>query len=73
LPGYRAIGIGPLDLRGGGTDWEFTWRPNDGPRLHERRFLLVMGPRRAYRITWTTPDEDWTMNQPNQQLILAAM
>jgi hypothetical protein len=73
LPGYRAIGMRTLELRQGGTDWEYTWQPGDGPRLHERRVWLSMGPGRAYAVTWTTRDADWSINDPFQQLILASL
>jgi hypothetical protein len=73
LPGYRAIGMRTLELRQGGADWEYTWQPGDGPRLHQRRVWLSMGPGRAYVVTWTTRDTDWSINDPLQQLILASL
>jgi hypothetical protein len=73
LPGYESIGAGPLQLRQGGADWEFRWRPAGGALLHERRFLLSMGHNRTYLLNWTTRDPDWSINEPNQQLILASI
>lgn len=73
LPGYRRIGIAPLDLRGGGADWEFTWQPGSGARRHERRLLLSMGPGRAYVLDWSADDGTWSTSEPILQLIVAAV
>jgi hypothetical protein len=73
LPGYESIGAGSLQLRNGGADWEFRWRPSGGPLLHERRVLLSMGAGRTYLVTWTTREADWSINEPNQELILASI
>jgi eukaryotic-like serine/threonine-protein kinase len=73
LPGYRLIGMRTLELRHGGADWEYTWQSGDGPRLHQRRVWLAMGPGRAYAVTWTTREADWSINDPLQQLILASL
>jgi hypothetical protein len=73
LPGYRAITMGALSLRQGGAAWEYTWQPASGPRLHERRIWVAMGGGRAYVVTWTTEANDWSINQPFQNLILASL
>ena len=73
LPGYRAIGMSRLRIKQGGADWEYTWQPASGPRLHERRLCLSMGEGRTYDVRWTTVDQDWSINQPIQQLILASL
>jgi eukaryotic-like serine/threonine-protein kinase len=73
LSGFRAIGMSRLRLKQGGTDWEYTWQPATGPRLHERRVWLWMGEGRAYAVTWSTRDQDWSNNEPIWQLILASL
>jgi hypothetical protein len=73
LPGYESLGAGSLQLKQGGADWEFRWHPVGGPVLHERQVLLSMGHKRTYLVTWTTRDPDWSINEPNQQLILASL
>jgi hypothetical protein len=73
LHGYRAIAMSTLPLRQGGAAWEYTWQPASGPRLHERRIWIAMGAGRAYIVSWTTDDHDWSINQPFQNLILASL
>lgn len=73
LPGYRAVAMTAVASRQGGAAWEYTWQPAATPRLHERRVWLSMGRGRAYVVTWATRDQDWTFNQPFEQLILASL
>lgn len=73
LPGYRRIGMAPLDLRDGGADWEFTWQPGPGVRRHERRLLLSMGPDRAYVLDWSAGETDWATSEPILSLIVASI
>ncbi|MET8150591.1 serine/threonine-protein kinase [Actinoplanes sp. NPDC049668] len=67
LPGYARISMGNLTFRGGGADWEYTWQPPEGPRLHTRRVLL------SYLADWTTPERDWVDGVAVQQRILASL
>jgi hypothetical protein len=73
LPGYRNVGMRTLEVRQGGADWEYSWQPAAGPRLHQRRVWLAMSSGRSYAVTWTTHDADWSINDPLQQLILASL
>ncbi|MFB9694502.1 protein kinase [Amorphoplanes digitatis] len=67
LPGYARISMGNLTFGDGGADWEYTWQPPDGPRLHTRRVLL------SYLADWTTPERDWVDGVAVQQRILAGL
>ena len=70
LPGYRKVSMGVLLVSGGGADWEYSWQPADGPRLHTRRVLLSDAGTRSYRVTWTTREQDWQLNLGNQRTAL---
>ncbi|MET0418007.1 MAG: serine/threonine-protein kinase [Actinoplanes sp.] len=59
LPGYRRVSMGVLLVAGGGADWEYTWEPAAGTRLHTHRILLAAGSKRPYRLSWTTREQDW--------------
>ena len=69
LPGYRKVSMGLLLLSGGGADWEYSWQPADGPRLHTYRRSLGAGDDRSYSLTWTTRDADWNLDLVNQRTI----
>jgi len=69
LPGYELIGMGVLALKQGGADWEYSWQPTSGPRMHVRRVLLSVGAG-AYLLQWTTPAASWTATAPMQQRIV---
>ncbi|GGN22032.1 putative Ser/Thr protein kinase [Actinoplanes campanulatus] len=58
LPGYQRISMGVLLLKGGGADWEYTWRPDSRTVRHERRVLVAAGSR-SYLLRWTVADPDW--------------
>jgi eukaryotic-like serine/threonine-protein kinase len=73
VPGYAKVSMGVLLLKDGGADWEYTWQPATGPRLHARRVLLAVGPDRAFLLQWTTSDQDWTLNVPTQQRIVSSL
>ncbi|GAA4972468.1 hypothetical protein GCM10025331_77840 [Actinoplanes utahensis] len=70
LPGYRKVSMGVLLVSGGGADWEYSWQPATGPRLHTRRVLLSDAGIRSYRLTWTTRDEDWDLDLGHQRTAL---
>ena len=69
LPGYHKVSMGLLLINGGGADWEYSWQPADGPRLHTYRRSLGAGADRAYSLTWTTRDADWNLDLVNQRTI----
>ena len=69
LPGYRKVSMGVLLVTGGGADWEYTWQPPTGPRLHTYRVLRSAGAR-SHLLTWTTPDNDWDLNQTHRRITL---
>jgi hypothetical protein len=73
LPGYRQVGMGTLELRDGGADWEYTWQPAEGPRLHTRRVLLALGTDREFVLQWTCTDQDWSVNAPVEQTIVSSL
>jgi hypothetical protein len=73
LPDYRKVAMGLFILRGAGADWEYTWQPPDGRRLHTRRLLLVTSETQAYTLSWTTRDADWTLDQPHLQLVVNSL
>ena len=70
LPGYELVGMGVLPLKQGGADWEYSWQPATGPRMHTRRVLLSVGGADAYLLNWTVPATDWTALMPVQQRIV---
>jgi hypothetical protein len=70
LPGYELVGMGVLALKQGGADWEYSWQPATGPRLHARRVLLSVDDAGAYLLQWTTPDANWTSTVPVQQRVV---
>lgn len=70
LPGYQKISMGVLLVTGGGADWEYSWQPATGPRLHTHRYLMPAGDTRAYELSWTTRDQDWTAHLRNQRTLL---
>ena len=72
LPGYRRVAMGVLLVTGGGADWEYTWQPAAGPRLHTRRVLLSAGGPRVVTLSWTTTDKDWNANSRVQRDLVAA-
>ena len=69
LPGYQKISMGVLLVSGGGADWEYTWQPPTGPRLHTYRVLRSAGAL-SHLVTWTTPDQDWELNQTHRRTVL---
>ncbi len=69
-PGYQKISMGLLLITGGGADWEYSWRPATGPRLHTYRMLLAAGNDRSYTLTWTTTDADWSLDLPIQRTLV---
>lgn len=71
LPGYQKISMGLLLVTGGGADWEYSWQPATGPRLHTYQVLLAVGVDRSYSLSWTTRDADWNLDLVNQRTILA--
>lgn len=71
LPGYQKVSMGLLLLTGGGADWEYSWQPATGPRLHTHRMLLAAGEDRSYSLTWTTRDSDWNLDLANQRTLVA--
>ncbi|WP_305785707.1 serine/threonine-protein kinase [Symbioplanes lichenis] len=71
LPGYRKVAMGVLLVTGGGADWEYSWQPPSGPRLHTRRILLPAGGARPFELSWTTQDRDWTSQLRRQRALLA--
>ncbi|WP_250004833.1 serine/threonine-protein kinase [Actinoplanes sp. M2I2] len=71
LPGYRRIAMGVLLVTGGGADWEYSWQPAAGPRLHARQVLLSAGAARPFELSWTTADRDWTAGLEIQRDLLA--
>jgi hypothetical protein len=73
VPGYAKVSMGVLLLKDGGADWEYSWQPATGPRLHTRRVLLTVGTDREFLLQWTTPDQDWTLNVPIQQRIVSSL
>jgi eukaryotic-like serine/threonine-protein kinase len=73
VPGYAKVGMGALLLKDGGADWEYSWQPATGARLHTRRILLAVGKEREFLIQWTTSDQDWTLNVPTQQRIVSSL
>jgi hypothetical protein len=73
VSGYAKVSMGVLLLKDGGADWEYSWQPATGPRLHTRRVLLAVGPDRAFLLQWTTSDQDWTPNVPTQQRIVSSL
>ncbi|WP_433796644.1 serine/threonine-protein kinase [Actinoplanes sp. CA-252034] len=68
-PGYRKVSMGPLLVTGGGADWEYSWQPGTGPRLHTYRMLLAAGNDRSYALSWTTRDADWSLDLPIQRTL----
>jgi len=74
LPGYQRVTMSSLPDKQDGAVWEFTWQPEGEPaRRHERRLLLPMTDERAYLVEWTTPEQDWTGNEPYLRLVLASL
>ena len=69
LPGYQKVSMGLLLLTGGGADWEYSWQPATGPRLHTYRMLLAAGDDRSYSLTWTTRDTDWNLDRASQRTL----
>ena len=72
LPGYRKIAMGVLLVTGGGADWEYSWQPPAGPRLHTRRVLVSAAGPRAFTLSWTTTDESWNASLRVQRDLVAA-
>lgn len=70
LPGYQKVSMGVLLVTGGGADWEYTWQPTAGPRLHTHRYLMPAGDTRTYELSWTTQQQDWTANLTDQRALL---
>ncbi|MCY1136396.1 serine/threonine-protein kinase [Actinoplanes sp. Pm04-4] len=70
LPGYRRISMGVLMLKRGGADWEYTWQPDSGTTLHERRVLIATSDERSYLLRWTTAAPDWVRALPVQKQLV---
>ncbi|MFI5496635.1 protein kinase [Actinoplanes sp. NPDC051859] len=70
LPGYRRVSMGVLLVAGGGADWEYTWQPPSGPRLHTHQILRAVDSTRSHLLTWTTPDQDWQRNLAHQRILV---
>jgi serine/threonine protein kinase len=73
VPGYSKVSMGVLVLKDGGADWEYSWQPATGPRLHTRRVLLAVGTDREFLLQWTTSDQDWTLNVPIEQRVVSSI
>ncbi len=63
---YHRIAIAPAIFRQGGADWEYTYAAG-GVTWHVLRRSFAVDAIRAYVLTWTTPDQDWTPSQPDFQ------
>ena len=72
LPGYRRIGMAVLPLMRTGADWEYSWQPGSGPRLHTRRVLLATSATREFVLQWTTREQDWAGNVALEQRMVAS-
>ncbi|GAA2542694.1 hypothetical protein GCM10010435_08130 [Winogradskya consettensis] len=66
LTAYQRISMGVLLVTGGGADWEFSWQPPGGPRLHSHKVLVA----RKFELTWTTRDQDWNAGLSTQRTFL---
>lgn len=66
LGGYERIVIEPVEYRDyDAADWEFTWQPDDGERLHVRSRNLITTPgEQAYALYWSVPDSQWEDSLP---------
>ncbi|MCY1143730.1 serine/threonine-protein kinase [Actinoplanes sp. Pm04-4] len=73
LPGYQRIAMGVLLVTGGGADWEYSWQPATGQRLHTRRILLNADGPRTFELSWTSRDRDWTTDIRIQRQVLASL
>jgi hypothetical protein len=73
VPGYQKVSMGVLLLKRGGADWEYSWQPATGPRLHTRQVLLATSATRAYLMQWTTRDQDWSLDVPIGQQFVATV
>ncbi len=69
LPGYQRVAM--ESLPGGGADWEYTWQPVTGPRLHTRQVLPTAEAGTADGLSWTAPDADWAAGVDEQQILVA--
>ncbi|GIE34816.1 hypothetical protein Ait01nite_078610 [Actinoplanes italicus] len=69
-PGYRKVSMGLLLVTGGGAEWEYSWQPAAGARLHTYRMLMAAGNDRSYVLTWTTRDADWSLDLPIQRTLI---
>jgi hypothetical protein len=70
LPAYRKVSMGVLLVTGGGADWEYTWQPATGPRLHAHRSVLAAGVARSIRLSWTTLDQDWAAGLATRRTLM---
>ncbi|MFI5497240.1 serine/threonine-protein kinase [Actinoplanes sp. NPDC051859] len=73
LPGYQKVSMGVLLVAGGGADWEYTWQPPSGPRLHTHQILRAVDNTRSYLLAWTTPDQDWEANLIHQRTFVGGL
>jgi hypothetical protein len=64
------VSMGVLLVAGGGADWEYTWEPAGGPRLHTHRVLLAANSDRPFRLTWTTREQDWALSRAAERTFL---
>jgi hypothetical protein len=64
LDGYRRVEIADVEFRAGGADWEYTYQA-DGATWHVLRRSFAVDALRAYVLTWTTLDAEWTDAQPD--------
>jgi hypothetical protein len=68
FPGYEPLGIRHVDYHVTAADWEFRY-DDHGVRTHVVNRGAVFNDHQAYGFYWSTPEDQWTANVPNFQLI----
>ncbi len=72
LGSYQRIGIEAVDYRGwSAADWEFTFVEN-GATIHVRNRGFVTDDTHGYALYYSTPDSEWSSEQTQQVLQVAA-
>jgi hypothetical protein len=71
-PGYRDLGIKPVDYYYTAADWEFTYTAAGGRTMHALDRGFITGSGRGYGLLWVTLDFDWAANQANCDVIAAS-
>jgi hypothetical protein len=66
---YKRIRIVPVDYFQKAADWEFTYTTPGGNPQHAQKRGFIVGPKKAYGISWYTSPGEWNAAKADLEII----